>query len=177
MGIKTCSACKERKLFSQFSRDASRRDGLQARCKGCDSAARMACYARDRAAGKPRPRTVNHFDYQWFGMPKWQRRPSDRVGAALRRLSRDRWLAPMEVRRTALALASCCSHNPPWTAKRWLESDFAQVGMALGEPPLSRFDDGYRELVRIVAAVKRWDRLDGEVAVINFFAQRRKTNG
>lgn len=34
-GVRMCSSCKEQKKPGEFQRDATRRDGLEARCREC----------------------------------------------------------------------------------------------------------------------------------------------
>lgn len=57
MATKRCSACGLARPFEEFSRDASRPDGLMIRCRECDRARNRAYYARTgrRSQAKARP--------------------------------------------------------------------------------------------------------------------------
>lgn len=43
--MKTCSKCGETKPLAEFSKNASKRDGLQSKCKACDAVSRAKRYA------------------------------------------------------------------------------------------------------------------------------------
>lgn len=50
MCIKICPKCGEEKLFSEFHKDQSRRDGLQHYCKSCHEIIKRKCYIANRKA-------------------------------------------------------------------------------------------------------------------------------
>lgn len=46
--MKCCSKCKETKPFTEFNKNKSKKDGLQAHCKSCCKAARKAWYEANK---------------------------------------------------------------------------------------------------------------------------------
>lgn len=78
--MKNCTKCGEIKAVSEFSKDASKRDGLQSKCKACEAAYRAtiadktncynaayrasnsegSCYERPRLPNLPAPDDPAH---------------------------------------------------------------------------------------------------------------------
>lgn len=76
--------------------------------------------------------------------------PSWRVGRALWRLSRDRWLAGPEVSRLGLALAACLSDRPAAVLRGTRVDACVAVGMWRGRPPAYTFEPHYRDVLEAV---------------------------
>lgn len=81
--------------------------------------------------------------------------------AALARLSRDRWLSPLEVLRLSVKFAGLAgSGNPSWTASRALPDMVQAVGMLRGEALCNQWDSGRGVLAeRLQILSKRKDGL------------------
>lgn len=75
-------------------------------------------------------------------LPRSQR-PSWRVNRAMRRISRDRWISGLEVRRIGYALASCSSGSPASVVKYSYAAECEVVGMIRGMPPAFVFEPHY----------------------------------
>lgn len=78
-------------------------------------------------------------------------RPSDRVRAAMRRLSRDTWMPPDEVARIGTRLSKTASPTA-WAVvqKHSYAMECEVVGMIGGLPPAFVFEDHYRAVLRAV---------------------------
>lgn len=78
-------------------------------------------------------------------------RPSDRVRSAMRRLSRDTWLAPDEVARIGTRLSKTAS-PVAWAVvqKHAYAGECEVVGMIGGLPPAFVWEDHYRDVLRAV---------------------------
>lgn len=57
--MKHCSKCSTDKSLNEFSRNASRKDGLQSVCKDCAKAHARAYYERDKDSQKARVAKIN----------------------------------------------------------------------------------------------------------------------
>lgn len=114
---------------------------------------------------------------QWL---KWKqlKRPNrswrgvERVRAALKRLSRDRWLSPDEVRKKALALAWYCSGRPHRTVDYALPAECNVIGMLRGEPPAYRLEDDYMDFFKALHGLKRDSGAKAELIILNLTIKR-----
>jgi hypothetical protein len=77
--LKTCSKCKEGKPLEAFSKNVSKRDGLQSCCKACDAARKKANSeeekARKAAWKKANRERVNS------GVAAWQKANPEKIAA------------------------------------------------------------------------------------------------
>ena len=125
-GLKHCYSCDLDKPFAEFSKDKSRSDGLQPRCK--------ACYSKYSAARKAAPPKVEKYpngrqvcdacgidkslsEYQPYKIPKGAYRPSCNDCYAKHR---SEWLAKDSARKRAWAIANpewCRAYEAEWSAK------------------------------------------------------------
>ncbi len=93
--------------------------------------------------------------------------PSVRVGRAMARLSRDKWLSGEEVRRVTLALAMCASPaRPHWVAQNAIRGECEHVGMIRGRPPAFVFEQHYGEVLRAVKNLTGNCKIAPEIALL-----------
>lgn len=99
-------------------------------------------------------------------------RPVDRVRAAMRRLSRDRWLAPDECVNISMRLAECCSGQPSWTAQSAVWGACIAIGMLRGTAPAMPWDSDYGRFVAALHGLKRDDRAKAELLILKLQLER-----
>lgn len=80
-----------------------------------------------------------------------------RVWWAVRRLSRDRWLRPAEVRRIGMAFARKCSGSPHRTFEAAVPALMRDaVGMLRGVAPMYGHEKGFHRLVEVASNETRF---------------------
>lgn len=72
-------------------------------------------------------------------------KPVARVAMAMARISRDKWLHPVEVRNCGESLSSCASKHSMWVMAKAIPHECLEVGMLRGLPPAFEFEPHYRE--------------------------------
>ena len=88
-------------------------------------------------------------------LPSRFQKPSYRVWAAMKRLSRDRWLSPSEVETIGMALARRASPGRPhWVLKAAIADECDVVGMIDGKPPAYTFEPHYGEVLKAAKKIK-----------------------
>lgn len=110
----------------------------------------------------------------------WQRlkRPNrswkavERIRAALKRISRDKWLSPDEIRGMALHMARLCSSNPTWTASHAIPMECEAIGMLKGEPPAWRWEDDYKTYFSALHGLNRDSGAKAELIILNLTIKR-----
>lgn len=111
------------------------------------------------------------------------RERQQRIMSALCRLSRERWILPLELSGLALRLAKCCSSNPHGTVASLMNKGILPkeciyaVGMLNGEPPLYTGQSGYADLVALTTKLQRRRGLSGtnEIALLELLTKERGT--
>lgn len=105
----------------------------------------------------------------------FRRRPNKVIiWRAMERITRDRYLPPSEVRKTALALCTSITWRPENVIKVAYRLECESVGMFKGEPLLTMSNKNYRDLVlelrkaELVKVAKR-KPFHYELTLLNFF--------
>lgn len=110
--------------------------------------------------------------WQQLDRPNRSWKAVDRVRAALKRISRDKWLSPQEVCDTAARLAVHCSGNPTWTADRAVPGECTVIGMLKGEPPAWRWEDDYKTFFKALHGLNRDSGAKAELIILNLTIKR-----
>ena len=110
----------------------------------------------------------------WKGPNKARYKPKERVALAIVRLSRDRWLSPLEIKGLEARFFTADGRGT-WSGGTWrslgysnIWSECRAIGMLRGRPPVFCGDPGYGDLVEVLGARKKWKPLQAEMCILNF---------
>jgi hypothetical protein len=109
--MKTCSKCREAKPLNSFSKCRANRDGLQSRCKTCNSADNAGWHAKnpDKARAKFAKWTAENPDKMREHSAKWHAKNPDKARAK-------------KARRRAAQLQA----TPPWADRSKIAAVYAE---------------------------------------------------